>query len=180
MQFEPLAASAWVKKWASMIPSGGLVLDLAAGSGRHTKLLADSGHLVEAIDRDISGLTELAALSSVNIHEYDMERGAWPYPVNHFSGIVVTNYLYRPIFPALINALVPGGVLIYETFAEGNEVYGRPTNPDFLLYAGELLEKVHGQLRVIAFEDVYTPEPKPAMVQRICAIRPIACHDTDL
>lgn len=169
---ESLAASAWVVKWVSMIPHGGRALDLAAGSGRHTKLLAESGYTVEAVDRDISGLAEFAALPSVNINEYDLELGAWPYAKGCFSGIVVTNYLHRPLFPELINALAPGGILIYETFAMGNEVYGRPSNPDFLLRPGELLDVVRGQLRVLAFEDIYMSEPKPAMVQRICAMRP--------
>jgi len=171
---ESLAASAWVAKWAFMIPHGGRVLDLAAGSGRHTKLLAESGYCVEAVDRDISGLAECAVLPAVNIHEHDLELGVWPYAKGHFSGIVVTNYLHRPLFPSLINALAPGGVLIYETFAKGNEVYGRPANPDFLLRPGELLDVVRGQLRVIAFEDIYTSEPKAAMVQRICAMLPVA------
>lgn len=169
-----LAASAWVAKWAFMIPPGGRVLDLAAGSGRHTKLFAESGYIVEAVDRDISGLVEFAVLPSVHLNEYDLELGAWPYPKDHFSGIVVTNYLHRPLFPELINALAPGGVLVYETFAQGNEAFGRPANPDFLLRPGELLDVVHGQLRVLAFEDIYTSEPKPAMVQRICAMRPVA------
>lgn len=157
-----------------MIPHGGRVLDLAAGSGRHTKLLAESGYSVEAVDRDISKLARLALLPTVSIYEWDLEVGVWPYSNEHFAGIVVTNYLQRPIFPELMKALVPGGVLIYETFALGNEAYGRPANPDFLLRPGELLDVVHGQLRVLAFEDVYTAEPKPAMVQRICAMRPFA------
>ena len=149
------------------------MLDLAAGSGRHTRLLAESGYKVEAVDRDISGLAEFSATPAVNTLEYDLEHGVWPYSDRRFSGIVVTNYLYRPLFPDLVNALEPGGVLIYETFALGNEVYGRPSNPDFLLRPGELLDVVRGQLRVLAFEDIYTAEPKPAMVQRICAMRPV-------
>jgi hypothetical protein len=100
----------------------------------------------------------------------DLESGAWPFPGERFAGIVVTNYLHRPLFPHLLAGLVPDGVLIYETFTQGNERYGRPSNPAFLLAPGELLELVRGKLRVIAYEDLFVAEPKPAMVQRICAI----------
>ena len=99
-----------------------------------------------------------------------MERGPWPYPGQRFAGIVVANYLYRPLFPLLLESLETGGVLIYETFARGNERYGRPSNPQFLLQPGELLGVVSGRLRVIAYEDQFVVQPKPALVQRICAV----------
>ena len=159
-------------KWAAHIADGGHVLDLAAGSGRHTQFLAESGFEVEAVDRDISALSKLALLPNVHIREQDLECTEWPYRPDEFSGIVVTNYLHRPLFPDLINALAPSGLLIYETFALGNEVLGKPSNPNFLLLPGELLEAVRGRLRVLGYEDIFQSKPKPAMVQRICAIRP--------
>jgi SAM-dependent methyltransferase len=146
------------------------VLDLASGSGRHARYLALRGHSVEAVDRDPAGLSGLARVSGVSTRCADLENGPWPYEGESFVGVVVVNYLHRPLFPRLLAALTPGGVLIYETFATGNERYGRPSNPAFLLQPGELLEVVRGRLRVIAFEDLYVSDPKPAMVQRICAV----------
>ena len=165
--------SPWVVKWATYIAGGGHVLDLAAGSGRHTQFLAELGFEIEAVDKDVSALSKLALLPNVRIREHDLERSGWPYRPDEFSGIVVTNYLHRPLFPSLINALAPGGLLIYETFALGNEVLGKPSNPNFLLLPGELLEAVRGRLRVLGYEDVFQSKPKPAMVQRICAVRPV-------
>lgn len=165
------APSAWVLRWAGLIPAGGRVLDLACGSGRHTRYLAGLHHPVEALDIDIAHLVELAALSGVTMHRADVEQGPWPYGEAEFAGIVVTNYLHRPLFPDLLRSLAPGGVLIYETFALGNERYGRPSNPNFLLLPGELLEAVRGKASVVGYEDVLVTEPKPAAVQRICAVR---------
>jgi SAM-dependent methyltransferase len=163
--------SAWIVRWAHRVPTGGRVLDVACGGGRHARFFAARGHRVEAVDRDPEGLRALDGVPGVQTRCADLEGGPWPYAGQLFEGIVVTNYLHRPLFPHLLAALAPGGVLIYETFAVGNERYGRPTNPDFLLRAGELLEAVRGQLRVIAYEDVIVSEPKPAAVQRICAVR---------
>lgn len=101
----------------------------------------------------------------------DIEAGPWPYPGRSFDAVVVTNYLHRPLFPLLMAALAPGGVLIYETFAQGNGKYGRPTNPDFLLRHGELLQVV-GAAHVVAYEDLVVEHPRPAAVQRICAVSP--------
>lgn len=164
--------SAWVCRWAEQVPTGGRVLDVAAGGGRHARWFAARGHQVAAVDRDPAALTGLAGITGITATHADLESGPWPYAGQTFAGIVVTNYLYRPLFPHLLAALAPGGVLIYETFAAGNEKYGRPGNPDFLLKPGELLEVVRGRLRVIAYEDVFVTEPKPAMVQRICAVNP--------
>lgn len=100
----------------------------------------------------------------------DLENGPWPYAGWHFDAVIVTNYLHRPLFSPLLAALADGGVLIYETFAAGNERYGRPGNPDFLLKPGELLELARGRLRVAAYEDLYVETPKPAMIQRLCAV----------
>lgn len=165
------APSAWVVRWAVRAPAGCTVLDVACGGGRHARYFAARGHLVHAVDRDSASLGGLSSLNNVMPRCADIEGGPWPYAGQQFGAIVVTNYLYRPLFPALLAALEAGGVLIYETFAAGNERFGRPANPDFLLQPGELLEVVRGRLRVVAFEDLYVDAPKPAMVQRICAVR---------
>ena len=163
--------SAWVTRWAECIPAGGRVLDVACGSGRHARWLAARGHAVEAVDRDASLLAALASTPGIATRCADLEGGFWPYAGQHFAGIVVANYLHRPLFPALLAALAPGGALIYETFAAGNERFGRPSNPEFLLRPGELLDVVRGALRVIAYEDRVISEPRPAAIQRLCAIR---------
>lgn len=170
-QHELTAPSEWVSRFASLIPAGGKVLDVACGSGRHARLLAGLGHRVEAVDRDESHMLSLRGVAGVSVRLADLEGGPWPYASQQFAGIIVCNYLHRPLFPCLLEALEQEGVLIYETFAVGNERYGKPNNPDFLLKPGELLEVVRGHLRVIAYEDVFVSQPKPAMVQRICAKR---------
>ena len=162
-----LPPSAWVTRWATLIRPGGMVLDLACGSGRHARWLARMGFEVSAVDRDTSVFAQ--APEGVALLEADLESGPWPYPGVAFDGIVVANYLHRPLLSTLVESLVPGGVLIYETFARGNERFGKPSNPDFLLLPGELLEAVHGHLRVLAYEDLVVEEPRPAAVQRICA-----------
>lgn len=163
--------SAWVVRWAPRIPAGGRVLDLATGNGRHARYFAGRGHPVEAVDRDPAVIDGLAGIAGISSRCADLECGPWPYEAEQFAGIVVTNYLHRPLFPHLLAALAPEGVLIYETFAAGNEHYGRPANPAFLLNPGELLDVVRARLRVIAYEDLYVSEPRPALVQRICAIK---------
>ena len=162
--------SAWVCRFAPLIPAGGRVLDLACGNGRHTRYLAQLGHAVEAVDRDGEIVARLAGIANVHARAADVENGPWPYQPQGFAGIVVTNYLHRPLLPRLLDALAGGGVLIYETFAAGNERFGRPRNPDFLLNPGELLELARGRLRVVAYEDLHVDSPRPAMVQRICAV----------
>lgn len=164
------APSAWVQRWAGSIAPRGRVLDVASGSGRHARWLASQGFAVTAVDRDASALAALAGVAGVVTRIADLERDAGPFPGETFAGIVVTRYLYRPLFPRLLDALAAGGVLIYETFARGNERYGAPHNPDFLLRPGELLEVVRGRLQVKAYEDGYVDAPRPAVVQRICAI----------
>jgi SAM-dependent methyltransferase len=146
------------------------VLDVACGNGRHARFLAARGHPVEAVDRDPACLAPLAGLPGISTRSADLEGGPWPYEGEQFAGIVVVNYLHRPLFPRLIAALAPGGAFIYETFAAGNERYGRPSNPDFLLTPGELLEVVRDRLEVIAYEALEVTDPRPAVLQRICAV----------
>ena len=165
------APSDWVVRFAPMIPAGGQVLDLACGGGRHARYLLARGYPVTALDRDIGDVADLAG--AAELIQADLEDGG-PYPLSGrlFAGIVVTNYLYRPLLPLLVAGIGPGGLLIYETFSEGNERFGKPSNPAFLLRHGELLEAVGGLLRVLAYEDLTVERPRPAALQRIAAIRP--------
>ncbi|MEE8334280.1 MAG: methyltransferase domain-containing protein [Alphaproteobacteria bacterium] len=164
--------SRWIARFASLIAPGGAVLDVACGTGRHADLLRGLGYTVTAIDRDISRLGPLADDPGVEVLETDLEDGGpWPLGARRFAGVVVANYLHRPLLPALIDAVDEGGVLIYETFAAGNEQFGRPSNPDFLLRPGELLAAVAGELTVIAYECGAVDVPNPAVIQRICARR---------
>lgn len=143
------------------------MLDVACGKGRHLRYLASLGLAVVGVDRDAQAL---AGLRGAEIRVADIETGPWPFTPGEFDGVVVTNYLHRPLFPDIVAALRPGGVLVYETFARGNERYGRPSNPDFLLEPGELLRRVE-PLSVIAFEEGLVFSPKQALIQRICAVR---------
>ena len=163
--------SRWVTRFAHLIPSNGTVLDVACGQGRHVRYLAARGHRVTALDRDPLALEALAALPGVDVLCADIESGPWPFPAGNFDALVVTNYLHRPLLPALFAALRPGGVLIYETFATGNEIHGRPANPDFLLAPGELLRLVPDGFVIAAFEQGTVVHPKAAVIQRLCAIR---------
>ena len=167
----PHEPSAWVLRFAPLVPAGGSVLDLACGAGRHTRLFLERGHPVTAVDIDLSGIADVIGRSGLEALEADLEDGRpFPFSGRSFAGVVITNYLYRPLFPALIAAVAPGGVLIYETFARGNERFGRPRNPDHLVKPGELLEAVRGKLRVVAYEDLIVERPRPAAIQRICAV----------
>jgi len=166
-----LNASPWVKRFATLIPKGGVVLDLACGSGRHSELIAGIGHEVLAVDQDVTAVDALQN-SLITSRCLNLEGEEWPFKDAEFSAIVVTNYLYRPYLDQLPKMLQSGGVLIYETFALGNGDFGKPSNPNFLLNTGELLAFAarHG-LKVLAYEDIYVDEPKPAMVQRLCAVK---------
>jgi len=161
------APSEWIERWATLIRPGGEVLDVACGGGRHSRLLARLGFEVHAVDRDASLFRDKPA--HIELVEADIEEGPWPFEGRRFDGIVVTHYLHRPLLPKLVESLEPGGLLLYETFAQGNERFGKPSNPAFLLAPGELLEAVRGRLRVIAYEDRVVDTPRPAAIQRLCA-----------
>ena len=164
--------SPWVERFFPLITAGGSVLDLACGNGRHSLLLAEHGYRVEAVDRDAAALAGITAREPrIAVRAADLEGGPWPYHGSAFDGIVVTNYLFRPLLPMLLNALEVNGVLIYETFMVGNERFGKPSNPAFLLRTGELLDVVRRRLTVVAFEQGEVELPRPAMVQRLCATR---------
>ncbi|RDU97883.1 class I SAM-dependent methyltransferase [Trinickia dinghuensis] len=166
--------SPWIERWSHLIAPGGAVLDIAAGSGRHARWFARRGHPVVAIDRAEAALGALSGIAGVEPIPADLENGSpWPLPdTRRFAAVIVTNYLYRPLLPRLAQLLAPGGVLLYETFARGNETVGKPSNPAFLLAPGELLDAVRGRLAVVAYEDGYLAAPRPAFVQRICAVLP--------
>jgi SAM-dependent methyltransferase len=166
------APSSWVVRFAGEPAPGCRVLDLACGAGRHTRFFLDRGTRVTAVDINLSRLGDLAAHPRLEAIAADLEGPeAWPLDERRFDVVVVVNYLWRPLLPAIIAAVAPGGRLIYETFARGNEKFGRPSNPDFLLEPGELFEAVRGELCVMAYEHGETNRPKPAVKQRICAIR---------
>lgn len=169
-----LAPSAWVRRFAGLVPATGAVLDLACGGGRHARLFLERGHKVTAVDIDVSGVADLKADPRAEILAADLENAPWPLAGRRFAGVVVTNYLWRPLLPLIVAAVAPGGALIYETFARGNERFGKPSNPDFLLADGELLRAVEGRLRVVAYECLEVAEPRPAVVQRIAAAAPAA------
>ena len=167
--------SAWVQRWSSLVPAGGTVLDVACGLGRHTRWFLARGHRVFAVDRSAEAIDGVRALAPSGIGERletrvaDLESGPWPFAGQRFDAVVVTNYLWRPLLPVIVDSVAPGGALIYETFAAGNEAYGKPSRADFLLQSGELLVACAG-LRVVAFEDGYLDGP-PRRVQRIAAVR---------
>lgn len=167
----PVEPSAWVRRFAQLIAAGGTVLDLACGYGRHARFLEDSGWRVVAVDRDAQALAGLVGRAGIRVLQADIENGDWPCGAQRFAGIVVVNYLHRPLFLQLVDALDEGGVLIYETFMSGNERFGRPSNPEFLLRPDELLDVFGKQLRVVAFEQGEVAQPRPAMLQRLCAVR---------
>jgi SAM-dependent methyltransferase len=164
--------SAWIRRWAGLIAPGGQVLDVACGWGRHAIYLAGLGLRVTAVDADLALSAPVRDTPGVTWLEHDLEAADWPFEPGVWQGIVVSNYLHRPLFPHLLAGLATGGVLIYATFAHGQQRFGRPHNPAHLLMPGELLEWVRGGLRVVAYEDVEESAPVPARRQRIAAVKP--------
>ena len=163
-----LKPSDWVLRWARLMPAQARVLDLACGQGRHFRWLAAQGHRVTGVDRDAVALQGLQSLGETLCA--DLENAPWPLGQRQFDAVVVTNYLWRALWPDLLASLAPGGVLIYETFAVGNETVGKPSRPDFLLQPGELL-RVCAPLRVVSYEDGFLTPPD-RFVQRIVAVAP--------
>lgn len=159
-------ASDWVQRWSHLVPPGGTVLDVACGTGRHVHWFAGRGHRVTAVDRDAALLAPLSGKAETVAA--DLEAGPWPLADRRFDAIVVTHYLWRPLLPVLVSRLAVGGLLLYETFAEGQHTVGRPSNPDFLLRSGELLEAAAG-LHVVAYEHGFKEVPG-CFVQRIAAL----------
>jgi len=162
--------SPWVCWFSALIPKDGEVLDLACGNGRHALWLAKHGYKVEAVDKDDQALARLHGIVNVSPNAVDLESGPWPYRDRKFDGIIVSRYLHRPLLPLLAEGLKPQGVLIYETFMVGNERFGRPSNPDFLLKPNELLDVFSHRLKIVAFEQGSVQKPRPAEIQRLCAI----------
>lgn len=166
------APSSWICRWTHLVPEGGAVLDLACGRGRHLRWLAGRGLSLTGVDRDPAALAytrESLGACPADLLEADLESGPWPFAERLFDTVIVTNYLWRPLFPALIGCLAPGGLLLFETFAAGNESVGRPARAEFLLQPGELLQQC-ADLQIVAFEDGFRDDP-PRFIQRIAAVR---------
>lgn len=163
----------WISEHAGAIRPGVNVLDLACGSGRHGRFFLKKSCRVFFLDRDVQGVNDLSSEANAEVIEYDLENGnPWPFPDRQFDAIVVTNYLYRPLMPHIIEALAPGGILLYKTFEVGNERYGRPTNPDFLLCKNELREVFGEALDVIDCRQQLERHPT-RITQAIYAIKPV-------
>jgi SAM-dependent methyltransferase len=168
---DTLAPSPWIVRHAALVPAGATVLDLASGSGRHARLFAQRGARVIAVDRDGDALAAIANVAGVETRRIDLEASGWPFAHERFDAIVVTNYLHRPTLPPLVAALADDGTLLYETFARGNEIYGRPSNPDFLLEPGELLAAVGDRLTVVEFAQGFVDDGgRRAVMQRLAAV----------
>ncbi|HEX5612087.1 MAG TPA: class I SAM-dependent methyltransferase [Burkholderiales bacterium] len=161
---QPSAPSPWVLRWAPLVTRGPL-LDVACGGGRHARLFAEHGIEVVAVDR------EPQSIPGARFVQADLEEGDWPFPNQRFGAIIVTNYLHRPLLPILSTSLLPDGILLYETFMLGNERYGKPSNPRFLLHPGELWRAFGANLHLLAFEQGRVAHPKAAVIQRLCATR---------
>ena len=166
-----LPPSTWVQRWSHLVPAGSSVLDVACGSGRHVRWFAARGCRVTGVDRDVAALAGLETSAETCVA--DIEDAPWPLPERRFDAVLVTNYLWRELLPTIVASVADGGVLIYETFSAGNASVGKPSNPLFLLQAGELLAAATG-LRVVAYEDGFLDGPA-RFVQRIVAVREAAC-----
>lgn len=164
--------SPWVERWAPLVQESGSILDLACGGGRHGRLFLGKGYNVTFLDKDVSALKDLLKMDGAEVIETDLETGE-PFKLRgrKFDGVVVTCYLHRPIFQDILDLLAPKGVLIYETFAKGNEAYGHPAREAYLLDEGELLARLDNRFVVRAYEHGFDPDPKPGIRQRVCAVR---------
>jgi SAM-dependent methyltransferase len=161
------APSPWIQRWSHLVPEKAGLLDVACGSGRHMRWFAARGHPVAGVDRDPQAIASVGSLGEAVLA--DIENGPWPFAGRSFGGVVVTNYLWRPLLRTIVESVAPGGVLMYETFAVGNESVGKPSRADFLLQPGELL-RACAELRIVAYEDGFL-EPPARFVQRIAAVR---------
>jgi SAM-dependent methyltransferase len=161
-------ASAWVRRWSHLVPEGASLLDVACGAGRHVRWFVNRGCRVTGVDRDTAAVDALRSIAEIEVA--DIEHGPWPWPGRAFDAVVVTKYLWRPLLPLLVDSVSPGGTFIYETFVQGNETVGRPSNPEFLLCPGELLDVVRPALRVVAYEDGFVDAPAH-FLQRVTAVR---------
>jgi SAM-dependent methyltransferase len=159
------APSPWLRRWAHLLPEGATVLDVACGRGRNARWLASRGMRVTGIDCDHAALEGLRSV--IECVHADLEGAPWPIPGRQFNAVVVTNYLWRPLWPDLLRALAPAGVMLAETFADGQQTVGRPTRPEFLLQHGELLQLCRG-LQVVAYEEGVLEAPI-RYVQRVVA-----------
>ena len=167
---DALAPSPWILRYAHLVPAGARVLDLACGFGRHARLFAQRGADVLAVDRERDALATLDGVAGIETRRIDLEASDWPFTGERFDAIVVSRYLHRPALPRLIAAVADDGTLLYETFARGNEAYGRPSNPDFLLEPGELLAVAAPHLTVVAFAQGLAADGRRAVVQRLAAV----------
>ena len=175
------SASGWVQRWSHLVKSQGAVLDVACGRGRHTRWFYEKNHTLTLVDISQDAIDSIAKTIPFPGDRYeavvaDIENGPWPFASRQFDAVVVTNYLWRALMPTLLGSLAPGGVLIYETFTQGNETVGKPSRPDFLLRTGELLEMC-SDLRIVAFEEGFQAGREgqsPRFVQRIAAVREAA------
>lgn len=164
--------SPWVRRFAHLVPKGGAVLDLAAGAGRHARFFAGRGHPVIAVDRNLDGMADLDAAGPIGRIQADLEDGSpWPLGDRQFAGVIVTNYLHRPLLPHLGRVLAPGGVLIYETFAVGQAEFGRPSSENYLLRPNELIHAYAADLTIVGFEHGIDYAPNPKAVQRLAAVK---------
>jgi SAM-dependent methyltransferase len=164
------AVSPWIARFAPLAAAGDSVLDVACGGGRHGRYFLKSGHSVSFLDKNLDGVADIAGVAGIEMILADLENGdPWPLEHHQFATVIVVNYLHRPILPAIFEAVAPGGILLYETFAQSNKRYGRPRNPDYLLAPGELLDAVAGRLTTIAYQHGALGDDKSRAVKQCIA-----------